>query len=645
MSAEETTARQIGRYQLLGEVGRGGMGTVYRAHDPNLDRVVALKVPHGLSANKERFQREARAAARVFHPNVCPIFDVGEHQGEPFVVMAFVEGQSLKHFLESGATLPVPDAVRVAVEVLEALAAVHAAGIVHRDVKPGNVLIDRGGRVMLTDFGLAMPQGGSHVTSEGVIVGTPAYLAPEQAAGKSDEVGPPADLYAVGVLLFRMLAGRVPFDGTPAEVVAAVLRDEPPSPRQYRPDVDLTLEAIVLTALAKKPSERFPDAAAFAAALTAYGGTFRTKKAAETTTQLEHAEAQKPATPGGVGWVRLLGWAAALTLAALVGLLQAYWVHEIWWGVDGENAPWRFLQGLTTVGSVALLMLPLLLLWLAELYRWPAGVRLGAKNRKAWIVRAAAESESDLDEPNELGDTALMIASALGHEEEVKLLLLNGARVDRVNSFGQTAAAVAAANGQGAIYDLLQRAAQAPRPARPPARRTPPRVILLLLAALLVGSLAYVVLAWRDGAWPTRLEWEQAKTLLGPDARAKGVVRSVVVLDTGKDARGKKHRPKAGVYYPDQHPDVWCEVADPSQHPALPGGRFITTPPRFASAAEEEQAMRGISSANHTSNLGWPPRAPDWWPVLVFAHAGLLALLLWLFGLGRLFWLVPRRAA
>src|SRR5262245_29600998 len=121
MSAEDTTARRIGRYLLLGEVGRGGMGAVYRAHDPNLDRVVALKLPHGLSASKERFQREARAAARVFHPNVCPIFDVGEHEGEPFVVMAFVEGHSLKHYLDSGATLPVPDAVRVAVEVLQAL--------------------------------------------------------------------------------------------------------------------------------------------------------------------------------------------------------------------------------------------------------------------------------------------------------------------------------------------------------------------------------------------------------------------------------------------------------------------------------------------------------------------------------------------
>src|SRR5262249_36535156 len=155
----------------------------------------------------QRFRREARAAAQVWHPHVCPIFDVGEHEGQPFVVMACVEGQSLaKRLGENGRYEDVREAVAGGRPILGAPEALHSHGIIHRDLKPGNILIEPGGRAILTDFGLARPEGDAeHLTSEGAIVGTPAYMAPEQAAGQSERIGPWTDLYSLGVVLYRML--------------------------------------------------------------------------------------------------------------------------------------------------------------------------------------------------------------------------------------------------------------------------------------------------------------------------------------------------------------------------------------------------------------------------------------------------------
>jgi serine/threonine protein kinase len=268
----EPLPEQIGRYRILGRLGAGGMGTVYKAHDPQLDRVVALKLPHLLGPPRDRvqraqrFQREARAAAQVWHPHVCPIYDVGEHDGQPYVVMACLDGESLAERLAGQRRFDhVGQAVALARQILDALEAVHARGIIHRDLKPGNIIIGPGNRAVLTDFGLARPENDTeHLTSEGVVVGTPAYMAPEQAGGESARVGPWTDLYSLGVVLYQMLTGRLPFEGPPLTVLTKILHDPPPPPSRFRPDLDPTLEGILLKSLAKEPGERYQTARPFA---------------------------------------------------------------------------------------------------------------------------------------------------------------------------------------------------------------------------------------------------------------------------------------------------------------------------------------------------------------------------------------------
>ncbi|MBI3469602.1 MAG: serine/threonine protein kinase, partial [Planctomycetes bacterium] len=259
---------RIGRYRILECLGEGGMGTVYQAHDPQLDRVVALKVPRfdkrarDRATAMQRFMREARAAGAIRHPHVCPIYDVGEHAGLPFVVMAYVEGQSLAELLRDGHPLgDVTEAVRLAAQVAAALDAVHAHGIIHRDLKPGNILIDSAGQAVLTDFGLARPEKDvEHLTLEGTALGTPAYMAPEQASGELDRIGPRTDIYSLGVVLYQMLTGRVPFQGPTLKVLSQISHDSPPAPSSVRSDLDSSLEAIVLKAMARLPEDRYQSA-------------------------------------------------------------------------------------------------------------------------------------------------------------------------------------------------------------------------------------------------------------------------------------------------------------------------------------------------------------------------------------------------
>jgi tRNA A-37 threonylcarbamoyl transferase component Bud32 len=271
----EPLPEQIGRYRILARLGAGGMGTVYKAHDPQLDRVVALKLPrfdgpqHDRTTRVQRFQREARAAAQVFHPHVCPIFDVGDYNGQPYVVMAYVEGRSLAERLASERRFEdVTQAVVLIRQVLDALEAVHARGIIHRDLKPGNIMIDQAGRAILTDFGLARPENDvEHLTSDGVIVGTPAYMAPEQAAGQAERIGPWTDLYSLGVVLFQMLTGRLPFEGPGMTVFAKILQEPAPPPSTLRTDLDPSLEEVVRKALAKDTAERYQNTRQLAEAL------------------------------------------------------------------------------------------------------------------------------------------------------------------------------------------------------------------------------------------------------------------------------------------------------------------------------------------------------------------------------------------
>ncbi|HVK15276.1 MAG TPA: serine/threonine-protein kinase, partial [Gemmataceae bacterium] len=223
---------RLGRYEIVARIGAGGMGTVYRGYDPTLKRDVAVKLPQfdGPPARQaeqgRRFEREAQAAARVRHPNVCPVFDVGLHEGRPFIVMALVEGESLGDYLHRETRVAdIGRAVDWAGQLLDALAAVHALGIVHRDLKPGNILLDAG-RPVVTDFGLSRSfLGPDSVTADGVILGTVSYMAPEQAAGESDRIGPRTDLYSLGVVLYQMLTGRLPFEGPSLVVLNRILHD------------------------------------------------------------------------------------------------------------------------------------------------------------------------------------------------------------------------------------------------------------------------------------------------------------------------------------------------------------------------------------------------------------------------------------
>jgi tRNA A-37 threonylcarbamoyl transferase component Bud32 len=265
----------IGRYVILMKVGTGAMGTVYRAHDPQLDRLVAVKVPRmdKVTSNRakftERFLREARHAASVRHPHICPIYDAGQHEGQPYVVMAYVDGHPLDfRLMGSGRFEDVREAVRVAIQVAHALEAIHHHGIIHRDLKPANILLDRSGQVLLTDFGLAREiELSEKLTMDGIVVGTPSYMSPEQATGENSNLGPATDLYSLGIVLYEMFTGKLPFRGSVCEILRKIAVENPASPAQHRPDLDPRLAALVLKSIAKIPAERFESAAVFADAL------------------------------------------------------------------------------------------------------------------------------------------------------------------------------------------------------------------------------------------------------------------------------------------------------------------------------------------------------------------------------------------
>lgn len=271
---------RLGRYQLLRHVGSGSMGDVYEANDPQLERCVAVKVPRcdRMSRNAamftQRFIREARAAAAVRHANICPIYDAGDSEGQVYVVMAFVKGESLDAVLSRGRIADIRKAVQIAIQVADALSAIHQHGIIHRDLKPGNILIDTNGQALLTDFGLALSDTNSErITSDGLIIGTPVYMPPEQAAGENSKLTPAADLYSLGAVLYEMLTGQAPFRAPLPELLRKIMLQTPLSPVELRPEVGPALSAILEKALAKIPSERYASAAAFADALREWDGS------------------------------------------------------------------------------------------------------------------------------------------------------------------------------------------------------------------------------------------------------------------------------------------------------------------------------------------------------------------------------------
>jgi serine/threonine-protein kinase len=275
---------QIGQYEILEEIGRGGMGVVYKARHRGLQRDVALKtILAGQFASPEdrsRFCAEAVAAAKLSHPGIVPIFEVGDAEGQPFFSMPLITGHSLAQQIRSGPISP-QSAARLLVKIASAVAYAHANGVIHRDLKPGNILLSAGegsgvfsaGQGLdscdpkITDFGLAKRLGdGDNLTTTGQILGTPSYMPPEQASGRRHEVGPAADIYALGAILYAMLTGRAPFvSENPVEVILQVIEREPSLPRSLSPGVPRELEWICLKCLEKKPQNRYASAADLAA--------------------------------------------------------------------------------------------------------------------------------------------------------------------------------------------------------------------------------------------------------------------------------------------------------------------------------------------------------------------------------------------
>lgn len=285
-SAGSATGTQIGDFELLEEIGRGGMGVVYRAHQRSLDRIVALKmIPNAAfaaSTDLARLRAEALAAARLNHPNIVPVYEVGEHDGQPWFSMQFVQGQTLSDRLADG-PLPADEAVRLLIPIVEAIGSAHKAGVLHRDLKPSNVLIAEDGEPIVTDFGLAkrvpVPDesavfGGSsheHLTQSGAILGTPAWMSPEQAAGQTDSIGVETDIYSLGAILYAVLTGRPPFQSASSlDTLLMVMEQDPPAIQVLNPAIDTDLEMIVLKCLQKPRDLRYSSTGELAADLRAW---------------------------------------------------------------------------------------------------------------------------------------------------------------------------------------------------------------------------------------------------------------------------------------------------------------------------------------------------------------------------------------
>jgi serine/threonine-protein kinase len=270
MAGQLEKGSKLGQYEIVGPLGKGGMATVYQAYQPSLDREVAIKIMADQYASDpafaERFRREARSIARLRHPNILTVYDAGENDGILYIVMELIEGATLKEEI-NGKPTSIEKAGKIIEQIGSALHYANKAGIIHRDVKPSNVLIDSSGRAVLSDFGIAkMAEAKTQLTSTGTGVGTPDYMSPEQAMG--EELDARSDEYSLGVMLYEMLTGRPPFTGdTPIAVVMGHVSKPLPSARQLNPDIPPSVERVMNKALSKKAVDRYDDCAAFNTAL------------------------------------------------------------------------------------------------------------------------------------------------------------------------------------------------------------------------------------------------------------------------------------------------------------------------------------------------------------------------------------------
>ena len=345
----------VGEYKILAEIAHGGMGVVYRAHHRRLHRDAALKMVLGgrfsSTAARERFRIEAEAAARLDHPAIVPIYEIGEQEGHTYFAMRLFSGGSLADRLHRG-PIPLAEAIPLVARIARGIEHAHARGVLHRDLKPANILLDSGGQPAIADFGLAktVADGPSHVTATGDIVGTPAFMPPEQAAGGGD-VTTLSDVYGLGAILYAVLTGRPPHEGdSPLLVLMSVSSEEPPKPRTLNRSIDADLELICLKAIARDPQARYESAGALAADLEAWHAG-------------ERISVRPPSVRAqAVRWLRenrrfvyatlalALGMTAAVPLAAIVFLSQsaAFHVYDYF---PAEDPPWvvslaRWFRGL-----------------------------------------------------------------------------------------------------------------------------------------------------------------------------------------------------------------------------------------------------------------------------------------------------------
>lgn len=275
-SSPTEAPRALGKYRIIRRLGKGGMASVFLARDTILDREVALKVPHlSVTASKsgvERFWREARAAARIRHPNICPVHEVAEIDGVQFIAMDFIDGLSLAEFASHATVLPQRDVARITLKIVKAMQEAHRHGVIHRDLKPANIIVDKRREPILMDFGVAWhPEGeGQRLTRGGGIVGTPAYMAPEQIDPSHGPISAQCDIYSLGVMMYELLTGRLPFDGEIGQVLLQLVTVDAIPPSRYRADLDPRLEAICLRAIAKPLDRRYRRMDEFASDLTDY---------------------------------------------------------------------------------------------------------------------------------------------------------------------------------------------------------------------------------------------------------------------------------------------------------------------------------------------------------------------------------------
>ena len=331
----ERLPTNIGRFEVVRCLGSGGFGHVYEAFDPHLERKVALKVPRAATMAKSkaraRFLREPKAAASLRHPNIVPVYDSGVDGERYFIAWAYIKGRTLQDVIRND-----PPGIRSSVELVRRLAEglhhAHQRGVIHRDVKPSNIMIDESGEPLLMDFGLAhLESADVKLTGDGAVLGTPAYISPEQVDRSFGEVGPHSDQYSLGVLLFQLLTGERPYRGSLADVLNQVLHAPCVSPRGVRPRVPRDLDAIVLKTMCKSPAERYPNCGALAEDLRRWS--------TGESILIRHA----PPHERWLRWVRRSPWTAIPT-ALIVVTLMAGLMATTWKWQQAEAARRRAVE-------------------------------------------------------------------------------------------------------------------------------------------------------------------------------------------------------------------------------------------------------------------------------------------------------------